>query len=121
MDAGKAIVLAAANSGNLWDYVGSYTGEKKTPENDALPVVAITTTAGTGSEVDFFSVITKEETDEKTGIGFPSMYPTLSVVDSDLMMTVPLKFTAWQGMYAFYHASESVINTKSILWVRCLL
>ena len=112
MDAGKAIALAAANSGNLWDYVGSYTGGKKTPENNALPVIAITTTAGTGSEVDFFSVITKEETDEKTGIGFPSMYPTLSVVDSDLMMTVPPKFTAWQGMDAFYHASESVINIK---------
>jgi alcohol dehydrogenase len=47
---------------------------------------------------------------EKTGIFFYSMFPTISVVDSDLMMSVPPKFTAYQGMDAFYHAAESVIN-----------
>ena len=56
------------------------------------------------------SVITNEKTREKTGIFFYSMFPTLSVVDADLMMSVPPKFTAYQGMDAFYHASESVIN-----------
>ena len=50
------------------------------------------------------------ETLEKTGIFFPSMFPTLSVVDSDLMMSVPSKLTAYQGMDAFFHASETVVN-----------
>lgn len=72
--------------------------------------MAITTSAGTGSEVDMASVITNEKTQEKTGIFFTSMFPTLSIVDSNLMMSVPPKFTAYQGMDAFYHASESVIN-----------
>jgi len=74
--------------------------------------VAITTSAGTGSEVDMFSVISNDEMEEKTGVFDRSMFPTISVVDSDLMMSVPPKFTAYQGMDAFFHAAESVINTK---------
>lgn len=56
------------------------------------------------------SVISYDEVHEKTGIFFYSMFPTISVVDSDLMMSVPPKFTAYQGMDAFFHASESVIH-----------
>ena len=68
MDASKAIALMAANGGDLWDYVQSGTGGRKTPERDPLPIVAITTTAGTGSETDSGGVITNPETHEKTGI-----------------------------------------------------
>ncbi|MEE8885439.1 MAG: iron-containing alcohol dehydrogenase [Eubacteriales bacterium] len=110
MDCSKCIALMMTNSGDIWDYSPSLDGGKKQPEKDAAPIVAITTSAGTGSEVDMASVITNEKTQEKTGIFFPSMFPTLSVVDSNLMMSVPPKFTAFQGMDAFYHASESVIN-----------
>lgn len=108
MDSSKAIALVANNPGSCWDYSPSATGGKQTPENSALPLVAVTTSAGTGSEVDMWSVITNDETGEKTG--YPSIFPTLSVVDSDLMMSVPANLTAYQGMDAFYHASESVIN-----------
>jgi alcohol dehydrogenase len=110
MDCSKCIALMMTNTGDIWDYSLSVDGGKKDPENDAAPIVAITTSAGTGSEVDMASVITNEKTQEKTGIFFPSMFPTLSVVDADLIMSVPQKFTAYQGMDAFYHASESVIN-----------
>lgn len=78
--------------------------------NPAIPIVCITTSAGTASEVDIASVITNDKTQEKTGIFFPSMFPTLSIVDSDLMMSVPAKLTAYQGMDAFFHASETVVN-----------
>jgi alcohol dehydrogenase len=110
MDCAKCIALMMTNDGDIWDYSLSAAGGKKTPAHDAAPIVAITTSAGTGSEVDMASVITNEKTQEKTGIFFPSMFPTLSVVDSDLMMSVPPKFTAYQGMDAFYHAAESIIN-----------
>lgn len=110
MDCAKCIALMMTNNGDIWDYSLSAAGGKKTPADDAAPIVAITTSAGTGSEVDMASVITNEETQEKTGIFFPSMFPTLSVVDSDLMMSVPPKYTAFQGMDAFFHAAESVIN-----------
>lgn len=110
MDSSKAIALVANNPGSCWDYSPSATGGKMTPENPALPLVAITTSAGTGSEVDMWSVITNDETGEKTG--YPSIFPTLSVVDPDLMMSVPASFTAYQGMDAFFHAAESVINVN---------
>lgn len=110
MDCAKCIALMMTNSGDIWDYSFSAAGGKKNPEKAAAPIVAITTSAGTGSEVDMASVITNDDTQEKTGIFFPSMFPTLSVVDSNLMMSVPPKFTAYQGMDAFFHASESVIN-----------
>lgn len=110
MDCSKCIALMMTNPGDIWDYSLSESGGKKTAPKAAAPIVAITTSAGTGSEVDIAAVISKDEVNEKTGIFFPSMFPTLSVVDSNLMMSVPPKFTAYQGMDAFFHASETVIN-----------
>ena len=110
MDASKAIALVATNPGSCWDYSPSATGGQKAPENAPLPLVCVTTSAGTGSEADMWSVISNDETQEKTG--YPTMYPNISVVDSDLMMSVPPTFTAWQGMDAFFHAAESVINVN---------
>jgi alcohol dehydrogenase len=110
MDCAKCIALMMTNEGDIWDYSLSAAGGKKNPAKAAAPIVCVTTSAGTGSEVDMASVITNEKTQEKTGIFFTSMFPTLSVVDSNLMMSVPPKFTAYQGMDAFFHAAESVIN-----------
>lgn len=110
MDCSKCIALMAANPGDIWDYSLSKAGGKKNAAFDALPIVCITTSAGTGSEVDIAAVISDDELKEKTGIFFPSMFPTLSVVDADLMMSVPPALTAYQGMDTFFHASESVIN-----------
>ena len=112
MDCSKCIGLMMVNEGDLWDYAFSQKGGKREFVKPMAPLVAITTSAGTGSEVDMFSVISNDEMEEKTGVFDRSMFPTISVVDSDLMMSVPQKFTAYQGMDAFFHAAESVINTK---------
>jgi len=110
MDCSKCIALMATNDGDIWDYSLSATGGRKIPQHNALPIVCITTSAGTASEVDIASVITNDKTQEKSGIFFLSMFPTISVVDSDLMMSVPQKYTAYQGMDAFFHASETMVN-----------
>ena len=110
MDAAKCIALMMVNDGDLWDYAFSAKGGHKPFLNPSKPLIAITTNAGTGSEVDMFSVISNDELEEKTGVFDISMFPTISVVDSNLMMSVPPKFTAYQGMDAFFHAAESVIN-----------
>ena len=110
MDAGKCIALMMVNDGDLWDYAFSTKGGHKPFANPSAPLIAITTSAGTGSEVDMFSVISDDELQEKTGVFDISMFPTISVVDSNLMMSVPPQFTAYQGMDAFFHAAESVIN-----------
>lgn len=112
MDAGKCIALMMVNEGDLWDYAFSAKGGRRPFKNPGVPLIAITTSAGTGSEVDMFSVISNDELEEKTGVFDISMFHTLSVVDADLMMSVPPHLTAYQGMDAFFHAAESIINTK---------
>lgn len=67
MDCTKCIALMAANPGNIWDYSFSASGDKKNAEYPAIPIVCITTSAGTASEVDIASVITNDTTQEKTG------------------------------------------------------
>lgn len=111
MDAAKAIAMMAANDGDLWDYVGGRTGKNQPLAQDPLPIVCITTTAGTGSEADQWGVVTNEETNEKIGVGgYDSLFPVLSVIDPELMVSVPPKFTAYQGFDALFHATESYIS-----------
>ncbi len=112
MDAAKAIAVMATNPGDYWDYNNGKTGKGQPLVCDPLPVVEITTTAGTGSEVDPTTVTTKEETNEKCGFAHEKLYPVISVVDPDLMMTVPPMLTAYQGFDALFHAVESVINRR---------
>lgn len=108
MDAAKAAACVTTNGGKCWDYAPSASGGKQEFTAEPLPLICVTSDAGTGSEADMWSVISNDETTEKTG--YLSMYPNLSVVDSDLMMSVPAEFTAYQGMDAFFHAAESMIN-----------
>ena len=109
MDASKAIALMATNGGDLWDYVQSGTGKKQWPANQALPIVAITTTAGTGSETDGGGVITNPETNEKVGVFGNGTFPVLAIVDAELMTSVPAKFKAFQGFDAMFHSTEGFI------------
>jgi alcohol dehydrogenase len=113
IDSSKSIAVMAVNPGQYWDYVSGGSGGGKTPPNGALPIVAITTTAGTGTEADPWTVITKTETNEKVGWGNNSTFPTLSIVDPELMLTVPPKTTAYTGMDAFFHSVESYLATVS--------
>lgn len=111
LDSSKSIALMAVNPGKYWDYINGGSGGGKTPPNPALPVVAITTTAGTGTEADPWTVITKTDTNEKIGYGNDSTFPVLSIVDPELMVSVPPKMTAYTGMDAFFHSVESYLAT----------
>jgi len=109
IDSAKSIAVMAKNPGDYWDYIFGGSGKEKPVLQGALPVIAITTTAGTGTEADPWTVITKEDTGEKIGFGNEYTFPLLSIVDPDLMMTVPSALTAYQGFDAFFHASEGYI------------
>lgn len=114
MDASKAIALMATNPGDLWDYVQFGTGGRKPVENLPLPLVAITTTAGTGSETDGGGVITNPDTHEKTAVfDGHRLMPVLAIVDPELMLTVPPKFTAFQGFDALFHSTEGYIAKQA--------
>ena len=111
MDAAKNIaMLAAQPSDDLWDYAWGETGKRRPLDAEPLPWVAITTSAGTGSEVDQAGVITNLATKEKIGVGgADSMFARIAVVDPALMRTVPPHFTAYQGFDALFHSLEGYI------------
>ena len=116
MDASKAMAFMASNPGDLWDYVGGGTGLNQPMREKPLPVVCITTTAGTGSEADQWGVITNDETNEKIGFGgYDELFPVLSIVDPELMLSLPPKFTAYQGFDALFHATECYISKTASL------
>jgi len=109
IDSAKSIAVMARNAGEYWDYVVGGSGKGRKPLGGALPIVAIPTTAGTGTESDPWTVITKTETREKIGWGADCTFPALSIVDPELMLSVPADFTAYQGMDAFFHAVEGYL------------
>lgn len=113
IDAAKAIAIMAANEGDYWDYISGGTGKGLPVPNNPLPVVAITTTAGTGTEADPWTVTTKTETNEKIGGGYDKTFPFLSIVDPELMVSVPAKLTAYQGFDALFHSTEGYLNNTS--------
>lgn len=116
MDAAKVMAMYAPQPGDLWDYVPGATGKMQPLVNPVLPWVAITTTAGTGSEVDQWGVVTNPATNEKIGCGgMDSLFPVLAVVDPELMATVPAKFTAYQGFDALFHSTEGFISKANSL------
>lgn len=116
MDAAKVMAMYVPQPGALWDYVPGATGKMQPLVNPVLPWIAITTTAGTGSEVDQWGVVTNPATNEKIGCGgMDSLFPVLAVVDPELMATVPAKFTAYQGFDALFHSTEGFISKANSL------
>lgn len=109
LDAAKTIAaVITQDGGRVWDYIQFGTGGKKPLTAKSLPYIAITTSAGTGSEVDPGAVITNLDTNEKTA--FFCSYPDLAIVDPVYMLTVPKHFTAYQGFDAFFHNAEGYIS-----------
>ncbi len=115
MDAAKGVAVVATNDGDLWDYIAFGTGKGKPIAKRPLPIVAITTTAGTGSETDCGGVISNPETREKTAIFDLSLFPVLAIVDPELTKSVPAKFTAFQGFDALFHSTEAFISANANL------
>lgn len=107
IDSAKSIAIMALNGGDYWDYVSGGTGRGLPVAAGALPVVAIPTTAGTGTEADPWTVITNGR--EKIGFGNDSTFPVVSIVDPEIMTSVPAALTAYQGFDAFFHAAEGYI------------
>lgn len=102
LDAAKAIGLLATNPGSIEDYEGK--GKYKTAP---LPVLAIPTTCGTGSEVTWVSVVTHTGRMFKMSIKGPRLFPAVALVDPDLLVSLPAQLVASTGMDAMTHAIEA--------------
>lgn len=113
IDAAKAIAVMTVNDGDCWDYVRDGSGKGLPILVKPLPVIAIPTTAGTGSEADSGCVISYPERDEKTSFGTRWSFPVISVVDPELMSSVPPVLTAYQGFDVLFHAIECYLSRQA--------
>jgi len=107
LDAAKAIALMAGQKLPLWDFEDVGDNFKRVDPDGMLPVVAIPTTAGTGSEVGRASVITNEDDHEKKIIFHPKMMPGIVISDPELSVGLPPHITAATGIDAFVHCFEA--------------
>ena len=107
LDCGKCIAFMAGQTRPIWDFED--VGDWWTRANAAgiAPVIAVPTTAGTGSEVGRAGVITKEDTHEKKIIFHPKMLPVVTICDPELTVALPPRLTAGTGMDALAHCLEA--------------
>lgn len=118
IDTAKAIGVVASNGGDAWDYMAC-NPECKTFRS-ALPVIAIPTTSGTGSEVTAVAVLTSKVAKTKGSIVNPSIFPRVAIVDPELSSTMPPELTASTGLDAFGHAMEAYISLRATPFVERL-
>lgn len=107
IDTAKAVDLLLTNDGELMDYVNAPVGGGRAPANALLPLVAVPTTTGTGSESTTICVLDVVSQHVKTGISHPRLRPTMAVVDPELTMSQPAGVTAASGLDILCHALES--------------
>ncbi|MEV0280802.1 iron-containing alcohol dehydrogenase [Streptomyces sp. NPDC050610] len=108
MDTAKALALLGVQGGHMRDY--------KAPRvnlGPALPVIAVPTTAGSGSEATQFTIVTDSESDEKMLCAGPAFLPLAAVVDVELTMSMPPRLTADTGIDALTHAVEAYVSRKA--------
>lgn len=105
IDAAKGIAIVLGHKRPIWDFC---IGTDVPPITDkTYPIIAITTTSGTGSECTQWSVITNPDTEEKPGIGSDYTFAKVAIVDPELMATMPPKITASTGFDTLAHAIEA--------------
>jgi len=104
IDSAKCIALAVSADGSFWDNMAAQKFEGAT----GLPVVAIPTTSGTGTEGNAVAVLCGPE--GKRGFVHPAFYPALALIDPELTRSVPQRLTAITGMDAFFHAVECFLS-----------
>lgn len=108
IDTAKAVCIMASNPGAIQDYKGL----DKVPRPGA-PLIAIPTTAGTGSETTIFTIITDTKTNVKMLIGSPLILPSVALVDPLLTVSSPPSVTAATGVDALTHAIEAYVSVKA--------
>lgn len=108
MDAAKAIAVAAGNGGDIWDY----RQEKDTSKT--LPIIAIPTTSGSGTDGDRYFVVTNKDINSKKGFATEYTYPHISIIDPELTMSLPDQVTKDTAMDALGHSFEALVSCGGV-------
>lgn len=108
MDTAKFASLIGTHGGEVRDYEGGFM-----VPGPCIPIIAIPTTVGTGSEVSVGAVVKDHETMTKLTIASPHMFPRMAMLDPEMVATLPAKLVAYTGMDAMTHAIEAYISTET--------
>lgn len=108
IDTGKALALLSAQGGHMRDYKSP-----RVNHGPALPVIAVPTTSGSGSEATQFSIITDSDTNEKMLCAGPGFLPAAAILDFELTMSKPPRLTADTAVDAMCHAIEAYVSRKA--------
>jgi alcohol dehydrogenase class IV len=117
MDSAKAIAVEATHEGTTWDYLFFRDTQ---PTEKTLPIISISTTSGTGSQVTQVAVVTNTAERTKSAIYNPIVYPKIAIVDPELMLTVPEHVTASTGFDVFCHSFESMLHPNASVYIDVL-
>jgi alcohol dehydrogenase class IV len=109
MDTAKAIAVEASHPGTAWDYLHYTAG----PTEKTLPIIAVGTTAGTGSQTTPCAVITNPAKKDKSAIWHKNIFPRAAIVDPELTVSMPPDITARTGFDAFCHNFEAYISVNA--------
>jgi alcohol dehydrogenase class IV len=112
LDTAKGVRLAAGGGGRIAEYALLLRDKTRPPGRHMAPMIAIPTTAGTGSEVTPWAVITDNARKLKMGVGGAFLVPTVALIDPELMLTLPPMLTAATGMDALTHCIEAYVSTN---------
>ena len=112
LDAGKAIAFLSGQQRSLWDFEDLDDNWSRAREDGIAPIIAIPTTAGTGSEVGRVSVITDTAEKRKRLIFHPRILPSLVILDAELTLSLPAHLTAATGMDALSHNLEAYCSPR---------
>jgi alcohol dehydrogenase class IV len=116
MDSAKAIAVEATHEGSCWEYLFY----KEQPTEKTLPVIAVSTTSGTGSQVTQVAVVTNAAERDKSALYNNLLYPRVAIIDPEIMTTMPEFVTATTGFDVFCHAFESLIHPNCGAYVGLL-
>ncbi len=108
LDTAKFVSLIGTHGGHIRDYEGGFMVPGK-----CIPIIAIPTTVGTGSEVSVGAVIKDHETKTKITIASPHIYPRIALLDPEMVATLPAKLVAYTGMDALTHAIEAFVSSET--------
>jgi alcohol dehydrogenase class IV len=118
MDAAKAISVEATHPGTSWEYL--FYKAPQPDESKLLPIIAVSTTSGTGSQVTQVAVVTNTALRDKSALYNNILYPKVCIIDPELMLSVPEFVTATTGFDVLCHAFESTLNPGTGAYVDLL-
>lgn len=113
IDTAKMVSVCLGETSNSWDFFRDPQRPAKPIKHRSIPLIALPTTSGTGSESSPFAVIKNREQNLKKGISSNFLYPDVSLIDPEILTYLPKHLTAWTGCDALGQALESYTSSKS--------